>query len=158
MDELIESDVKALAVELVIAMQTTPLARTLPSRSGTGNLRADLFKLGSYVESPQFKSDSFFLLFERVENGTDQEILAALFSLLRNQVTTPPTVYNEPSIDRHSSPLPPPKEPTNRLTTISTKESFKKSMAVSTRILWVSMRSISKESHGPRKPNKLSTK
>ncbi|KAJ8113967.1 hypothetical protein ONZ43_g5016 [Nemania bipapillata] len=93
------SDVKALAVELVVAMQMTPLARTLPSRSGTGNLRADLFKLGSYVESPQFRNESFLSLFERVESGTDQEILAALLSLLRNQVATPPTVYNEPPID-----------------------------------------------------------
>ena len=98
-DELIESDVKELAVELVIAMETTPLACTLPSRSGTGNLLADLFKLGSYVGSPSFKSESFLSLFKRVENGTDQEILAALFSLLRNQVATPPTVYNEPPID-----------------------------------------------------------
>jgi hypothetical protein len=47
-DELIESDVKGLAVELIIVMQTTPLARILPPRSGTGNLRADLFKLSSY--------------------------------------------------------------------------------------------------------------
>jgi len=57
-------------------MQTIPLARTLPSRSGIGTLRVDLLKLALHIESPQFKSGSFLLLFEQIErNGTDRENL-----------------------------------------------------------------------------------
>jgi hypothetical protein len=43
-----------LALELILALQSIPLSRTLPSRIGRGTLLKDLFNLGSQIDSGEF--------------------------------------------------------------------------------------------------------
>jgi hypothetical protein len=84
----------------VLALQTAPLARTLPSHNGSGTLLRDLFSLGSYIESSDFDGKSFVPLFERIDShASDQEVCAALFAVLARQTSTPPTIFNKLVLD-----------------------------------------------------------
>ncbi|KAF2453067.1 hypothetical protein BDY21DRAFT_388293 [Lineolata rhizophorae] len=94
------TDAKFLAVDLVLTLQTTSLARTLLSRSGTGTLLRDLSGLVAHLDSPDFDTRSFIPLFEHVDGcASDQEICAALFTLLASLRSTPPTVFSKLPLD-----------------------------------------------------------
>jgi hypothetical protein len=53
-----------LALELILALQSIPLTRVLPSRSGRGTLLGDLSDLVSQIDSGEFDVRSTIPLFE----------------------------------------------------------------------------------------------
>jgi hypothetical protein len=52
--QLIRVGARDLALELILALQSIPLSRALPSCIGRGTLLKDLFNLGSQIDSGKF--------------------------------------------------------------------------------------------------------
>ncbi len=77
-----------MALELVIALQSVPLARVLKSRSGPGTLLRDLSSLVSQIDSDEFNLRSIIPLFERIDShASDIEICNTLFALIARPTT-----------------------------------------------------------------------
>ena len=72
-----------LALELLLALQATPLARILPSRRGRGTLMGDISYLVTQIDVSEFDLRSFIPLFVHVDShASDQKICEALFTIL----------------------------------------------------------------------------
>lgn len=86
---------KDLALELLLALQSTPLARVLPSRRGRGTLVGDIYHLLSQLDSSEFDIRSLVPLFVHIEShASDQDICEALFTILKGPILTPPTPFD----------------------------------------------------------------
>jgi Fungal protein kinase len=53
-------------IDLLVAIQNLPVARTLPSSAGRGTLRSDLLRLGSLVDTDGFEIERIFPLLQAV--------------------------------------------------------------------------------------------
>jgi ankyrin repeat protein len=72
--------VKNLVLDLILALQSQPAARILPSRNGHETLRGDLSGYVTLVDSNNFDIKSAIPLVERVVNNVpDVEIWSAVF-------------------------------------------------------------------------------
>ncbi|KAF2416894.1 hypothetical protein EJ08DRAFT_703550 [Tothia fuscella] len=91
--------IKNLAVKLSITSQIIPPTTTLPLLQRQRIPSRRPLHTGS-LRCAQFKGKSLVKVFQdNKRHGIDQKICAALFSPLRTQAATPPTVYNEPPTD-----------------------------------------------------------
>jgi hypothetical protein len=86
-----------LALELILALQSIPLTRALPSRIGRGTLLRDLSNLVSQIDSGEFDIGLIIPLFEKVDSrASDLEICNALFALVARPATPPrPLPYSD---------------------------------------------------------------
>lgn len=90
-------EVKDLVSEILLILQTSLLARQLPSRSDCGTLRGDLSKLLSRVDSDKFDTARFYSLFVHIDrHASDVFIWAEIFTLLSSGTLTPPTLLDQP--------------------------------------------------------------
>ncbi|KAJ8071763.1 hypothetical protein OCU04_002079 [Sclerotinia nivalis] len=90
-EQLVETsrtDAKDLALKLIIALQTIPLASVLRSRHGPETLLEDIISWAPQVLSGVFNLSSFIPLFKIVDShASDVEIFNALFVLLARTTT-----------------------------------------------------------------------
>lgn len=86
-----------------MALQSQQAARALPSKSGHGSLRGDIFILGSKVDSNELDASSTVRLLGRVvEKAPDAEIWNAVYDLVEltnTKPTTPPTALQGSVLD-----------------------------------------------------------
>jgi hypothetical protein len=94
---------KNLVLDLVLALQSQPAARILPSRNSRGTLLGDLSGYVTLVDSNNFDIKSAIPLVERVvENAPDVEIWSAVFDLVAHTSSkpiTPPTALEKAVFD-----------------------------------------------------------
>ncbi|MCJ1360537.1 MAG: hypothetical protein MMC33_010545, partial [Icmadophila ericetorum] len=94
---------KNLVLDLLLALQSQPAARILPSRNGHGTLLGDLSGYVTLVDSNNFDIKSAIPLVERaVNNASDVEIWNAVFDLVVRtslKQATPPTAFEKAVFD-----------------------------------------------------------
>ncbi|KAF7863216.1 hypothetical protein EAF04_007298 [Stromatinia cepivora] len=95
-EQLVETsrkDAKELALELLMALGSIPLAYALKSRSGPGALKRDLVRLVPQIFSDDSNLSSCIPLFKAVDShASDVEIFNALFGLLARPTTPPQSI------------------------------------------------------------------
>ena len=74
---------KNLVLDLILALQTLPTARLLPSPNNRGTLFGDLSRFNAVVDSDDFDIKSVVPLLEQViKRAPDKDIWSAVISLL----------------------------------------------------------------------------
>jgi hypothetical protein len=102
--------VKSLVLDLILALQSQPAARVLPSRNSRGTLLGDLSAYVTLVDSNNFDIKSAIPLVELViNNAPDVEIWRAVFDLIAftspKQLTPPTTSEKAVLLDTASIEL-----------------------------------------------------
>jgi hypothetical protein len=90
---------KNLVLDLILALQTLPTARLLPSPNNRGTLVGDLSRFNAAVDSDDFDIKSVVPLLEQViKRAPDKDIWSAVFTLVAPRAT-PPTISNKAALD-----------------------------------------------------------
>jgi hypothetical protein len=96
---LTEIGLKNLVLDLILALQTLPKARLLPSPNNRGTLFGDLFRFNSVVDSDDFDIKSVVPLLElAIKRAPDEEIWNTVFALVSPPATSP-TIFNKAFLD-----------------------------------------------------------
>jgi len=90
---------KNLVLDLILALQTLPTARLLPSPNNRGTLFGDLSRFNAVVDSDDFDIKSVVPLLEQViKRAPDKDIWSAVISLVSLRAT-PPSISNKAALD-----------------------------------------------------------
>jgi hypothetical protein len=82
-------------LDLILALQSLPAARLLPSNNRGGTLLGDLSRFNEGVDSDDFNIKSIVPLLEQViKRAADEDIWTAVISLVSLRAT-PPTIFDK---------------------------------------------------------------
>lgn len=87
-----------LVIDLILALQSLPATRLLPSRAGRGTLRIDLFRLGSLTHTDGFEIDQIFPLLLAILNDESDRVIWNNVTIAVTESTLPPRAL--PNLDQ----------------------------------------------------------